>query len=76
MTSEANFLVPDWGDVVDSGKVLLHLAGRYDKSMPESTTPPKSGTTNLATVCQSFIHNKRCEAATPLSKAVSETTNH
>jgi hypothetical protein len=51
----AKFLVPDWGELVDSGIGLsyrsagLHkLAGRYDNPMPESTIFPQSATKNLA----------------------------
>jgi hypothetical protein len=42
----AQFLVPDWGDKVDYGKVLyqlvrLHrLAGRYHNPTPQSTFSP------------------------------------
>jgi hypothetical protein len=43
----AKFLVPDWGDIVDSGIGLpyrparLHrLAGRYENPMTESTIYP------------------------------------
>ncbi len=43
----AEFLVPDWGDLVDSGKGLSYrparihrLAGRYDNPMPVSTLSP------------------------------------
>jgi hypothetical protein len=50
LSSVANFLVPDWGDKVDSGIGLsygtarLHrLAGRYDNAMPESTISPCQG---------------------------------
>jgi len=50
LESEAKFLVPDRGDVVDSSIGLsyrparLHmLAGRYDNPMPESTISPSQG---------------------------------
>jgi len=45
----AKFLVPDWGDIVNSGIGLSYrpanlcsLAGLYDNPMPDSTTyiPP------------------------------------
>ncbi len=46
----AKFIVPDWGDKVDSGIGLsyrpagLHrLTGRYDYPMPESTISPIQG---------------------------------
>ncbi len=47
-TSVAKFIVPDWGDKVDSGiglsyrpaRRLHRLAGRYDHPMPESTLSP------------------------------------
>jgi hypothetical protein len=53
----AKFIVPDWGDKVDSGIGLLfrgparlhRLAGRYDNPMQKSTISPQSGTMNLAT---------------------------
>jgi hypothetical protein len=47
LPSVAKFIVPDWGDKVNSGKGLsylpakLHrLAGRYDNPMPKSTISP------------------------------------
>jgi hypothetical protein len=50
----AKFLIPDWGDIINSGIGLsyrparLHgLAGQYDNPMPESTISPPSGTKNL-----------------------------
>jgi hypothetical protein len=56
----AKFLVPDWGDIVDSGIGLsyrparLHrLAGRYDKPMLELTISPQSGTKNFSS-CSSL----------------------
>jgi hypothetical protein len=55
-TPVAKFIVPDWGDKVDSGKWLsyrpawLHrLAGQYDNPMTESTLSLQSGTITLAT---------------------------
>jgi hypothetical protein len=46
----AKFLVPDWGDIVDSGIELsyrparLHrMAGRYDNPTPQSTISPVRG---------------------------------
>jgi len=46
----AKFIVPDWGDKVDSGigvsyrPAKLHrLEGRYDNPMPESTISPSQG---------------------------------
>jgi hypothetical protein len=42
----AKFIVPDWGDKVDSGIGLSivpacqAIAGRYDNSIPESTIFP------------------------------------
>ncbi len=52
----SQILSPWWGDIVDSGKGLLHrppgythrLVSRYDNPMPESTISPPSGTKNLA----------------------------
>ncbi len=48
--SVAEFIVPDWGDKVNSGirlsylPAMLHrLAGRYDNPMPESTISPSQG---------------------------------
>jgi hypothetical protein len=45
--TEAKFLVPDWGDIVDVGiglpyrpASLCGLVGRYDNLMPESTISP------------------------------------
>jgi hypothetical protein len=45
----AKFLVPEWGDIVDSGigmsyrpASLCSLAGRYDNRMPDSTLSPAS----------------------------------
>jgi hypothetical protein len=79
----AKFIVPDWGDKVDSSIGLsyrttrLHrLAGRYDKPMPESTLSPHSGTMYLATgswvECgvpyTAVLHSKRPKAR--------ETTQH
>jgi hypothetical protein len=53
---EAQFLVSDSGDIVDSGIGLSYrpagissLAGRYDNPMPESTISPQSGTKNIDT---------------------------
>jgi hypothetical protein len=49
------FIVPEWGDKVDSGIGLTYrsaslcsLAGRYDN--PMSTASPQSGTKNFSTV--------------------------
>ncbi len=67
---EAEFLVPDWGDIADSGIGLsyrtarLHRqAGRYENPMTEFGYIPRSGTSNLATVtaeeiCINFLTNK------------------
>ncbi len=44
----AKFLVPDWGEKVDSGVGLHWLAGWYDNPLPESTLSLQSETTNLA----------------------------
>ncbi len=56
MQADAKFIVPDWGDKVNSGlsyraaRLLVHgLAGPYDNPMPESTMSPQRGTMNLAT---------------------------
>jgi hypothetical protein len=53
--SVATFLVPDWGDKVNSGiglsyrPAMLHrLAGRYDNPMPVNYIP-QSGTMNFDT---------------------------
>ncbi len=48
VNSIAKFIIPDWGDKVDSGKGLAYLparlhyrlAGRYDTPMPKSTISP------------------------------------
>jgi hypothetical protein len=52
----AEFIGPDWGDIVNSGKVLtyrpamLHgLAGRYDNPMLEFTLSPSQRSMNSAT---------------------------
>ncbi len=53
----AKFIVPNWGDKVDScckglsyRPARLHkLAGQYDNLNPESTLSPWSGTMNVAT---------------------------
>jgi hypothetical protein len=50
-TAVAKFIVPDWGNKVDSGigflsyrPARLHrLAGRYDNPMPESALSPSQG---------------------------------
>jgi hypothetical protein len=57
--SVSKFIVPDLGDIVDSGIGLSHrhataaslrsLAGRKDNPMPELTLSPLSGIKNLAT---------------------------
>ncbi len=52
--SVAKFIVPDWGEKVDSGLSYrpaspCSLAGRYENPMPLSTLYPQSGTKNLAT---------------------------
>jgi hypothetical protein len=63
----AKFIVPDWGDKVDSGIGLsygaakLHrLAGRYDNPLPESTiiNPnfPNSESINLVTGLLRLLH--------------------
>jgi hypothetical protein len=45
LRTDAKFIVPDWGDKVDSGMglsyrpaMLQRLAGRSDNPMPQSTT--------------------------------------
>jgi hypothetical protein len=57
ITPVAQFLVPDWGYIVDSAIGLsyqpagLHrLEGRYDNAMPESTISPQSRTKILTSV--------------------------
>ncbi len=53
---EAKFLIPDWGDIVDSAlglsyrpAILCSLTGRYDNPMPEGRLYPPPGTKNLST---------------------------
>jgi hypothetical protein len=56
----SKFIVPDWGDKVDSGRGLLYrpdrlynihrLAGRYEQLYAEVNLFPPSGTMNSATV--------------------------
>ena len=58
----AKFIVPDWGDKVDSGIGLsyrharLHrLADLYDNPIPESTLSPQWWTMNFATVLYRYV---------------------
>jgi hypothetical protein len=61
LCSEAKFLHPDWGDIVDSGTGLLYRparlhrpAGRYDNPLPEVIYIPHSGNLNFASVIELF----------------------
>jgi hypothetical protein len=36
---EVEFIVPNWGDKVNSGSPVYRLAGLYNNAMPESTPP-------------------------------------
>ncbi len=54
--SVARFIVPDWGDKVNSGTGLSYrpaslcsLTGLYENPMPESTLAPQLETMNLDT---------------------------
>jgi hypothetical protein len=57
LRTEADFIVPDWGDKVDSGlgfsyrPISLHKPMDTICTKPESTISPHLGTMNLATAC-------------------------
>jgi hypothetical protein len=70
MKSVAKFLVPDWGDTVDSGIGLsyrparLHrMSGWYDNTMPEASVSPQSGTKNLASAGEVTAGHARTDAS-------------
>ncbi len=55
-STQGQFLVPDWRDIVDSGRGLTYrpvslwrLEGRYDDPMPVSAIASQSWTKNLET---------------------------
>ncbi len=40
--AEAQFIVPDWGDKVDYGRLNM-LADQYDNPLPQPTLSPSMG---------------------------------